>query len=58
MALFGEGIAHACSGMKTISIASLTGIAALVVLRLNGVLTEVPALDSMVLTFMQSIHLA
>jgi hypothetical protein len=46
------------NAMKTISILTVGGIVMLVILRLNGVSTEIPELDVMVGLFMQSIHLA
>lgn len=44
--------------MKTISIVTLTSVASLVLLRMNGIDTEVPALDAMVRLLMESIYLA
>jgi hypothetical protein len=43
--------------MKTVSIFTVTGIALLVILRMNGIYTEVPALDAMVRLLMESMHL-
>jgi hypothetical protein len=44
--------------MKTISICTVTLVAALVVLRMNGVQTDVPELDVMVRLLMESMFLA
>jgi hypothetical protein len=44
--------------MKIVSIVTITSIASLVVLRMNGVHTDVPALDAMVRLLMESMYLS
>jgi hypothetical protein len=44
--------------MKTMSMLTIAGVVLLVVLRVNGIATDVGALDRMVLVLMKSVHLA